>query len=241
MMKSTPLVNMSVDGFLGIQARNRSYNGSGDTDSKSSVAGPLIGGSTGGFIIFVFTCIAATHSNSDSIYSACGHTLRNLLIADLVMPVVLIVVVLLVALVAWLVGWNLVPSNSRVGNALKTDAEAQAALNAAVNSAFYIAIASLIFLSLCCISMAVGAACLGGFSISESVIAMSNSDCMSAMSNTTDGINSPSANTGSPLLAIMAIIQGIVYCFAALGFTLGFVLFIVDIGAQWKLSSRPDA
>jgi hypothetical protein len=238
-MKSTPLVNMSVDGFLGVGVRpynasgDTDSNASGDTDSKAS-AGPLIGGVTGGFIIFVFACIAATHSNSDSIYSACGHTLRNFLIAGLVLPSILIVVVLLVALVALLVGWKLGSINSQVGTALKSKEEVNAALKSAVNTSITV----LIFLSLCSISFAVGAACLGGFSISESVIAMGNSDCMSAMSNTTDGINSPSANTGSPLLAIMAVVQGIGYCFTALGFTMGFVISIVYLGAACFASNH---
>jgi hypothetical protein len=35
------------------------------------------------FVVFVFTCIALRHSHNDLIYSACGHTLRNLLIADI--------------------------------------------------------------------------------------------------------------------------------------------------------------
>ncbi len=222
-MKSTPLVNMSVDGFLGA-FDNHSNDGSGDTDSKAS-PGPLIGGSTGGFIIFVFTCIAATHSNSDSIYSACGHTLRNFLIADLVMPVVLIVVLFLLICLEWCFCIGKIQSIVNISNASVTSGESPSTT-------------VLIFVYLVRISIAVGAACLGGFSISESVIAMGNSDCMSAMSNTTDGINSPSANTGSPLLAIMAIVYGISYCCIALILCVGIVRSIVHLGVACFASTH---
>jgi hypothetical protein len=205
-MKSTPLVNMSVDGFLGVGVHASSNDGSGDTDSKASEGQLIVG--TGGFIIFVFTCIAATHSNSDSIYSACGHTLRNLLIADLVMPVVLIVVLLLFICLEWCFCIGKIQSMKNIFKAKVKPSELPS-------------ITVLIFVLFVYISIAVGAACLGGFSISESVIAMGNSDCMSAMSNTTDGINSPSANIGSPLLAIMAMIQGLLYCYTAFSFTVG--------------------
>lgn len=42
-------------------------------------------------ILFIFGCIALTHSDSDVIYTACGHTLRDLLMALLVLSVFFIV------------------------------------------------------------------------------------------------------------------------------------------------------
>ena len=42
-------------------------------------------------ILFIFGCIALTHSDSDVIYAACGHTLRDMLMALLILCVVFIV------------------------------------------------------------------------------------------------------------------------------------------------------
>ena len=36
------------------------------------------------FIIFVFQCIALTHSDNNTFYDACGHTLRDLMMSNLI-------------------------------------------------------------------------------------------------------------------------------------------------------------
>jgi hypothetical protein len=51
------------------------------------------------FISFVFLCIALSHSDSDVIYAACGHTLRDLLMALLLLCVFSVALVVIVALI----------------------------------------------------------------------------------------------------------------------------------------------
>ena len=60
-------------------------------------------------------------------------------------------------------------------------------------------------------------AVLGGFTVSESVNALNNSNCTAALSSTDGGINSPSANLGSPLLAITGVIYGAMFLLYAIG------------------------
>jgi hypothetical protein len=37
------------------------------------------------FVLFVFQCIALTHSDTDAYYAACGHTLRDSMMASLIL------------------------------------------------------------------------------------------------------------------------------------------------------------
>ena len=73
----------------------------------------------------------------------------------------------------------------------------------------------------CCCNKSVGMICavvfasvyifaeifLSGYILNESVVALNNSNCTAAMGSTNGGINSISANTGSPLLAIIGIVN----------------------------------
>jgi hypothetical protein len=185
---------MSVYKFLAADA-TESNSESGSSVSVKSEIGVLIRTISAlvSFVIFVFSCIAATHSDSDSVYSACGHTLRVLLIVDIMFPSISVAAFFLIACCMCISGNTIADiTDQSYGMAFKI----------------------LVFLVL--ISMAAGLICLGYFSISESITAMSDSDCMSAMRNTTDGINSPSANTGTPLLAIMVMVMGIFHCMTAI-------------------------
>ena len=57
---------------------------------------------------------------------------------------------------------------------------------------------------------------LSGLILNESVIALDNPNCTSAMQSTDGGIKSISANTGSPLLAIIGITSSALTFFALL-------------------------
>jgi hypothetical protein len=52
-------------------------------------------------------------------------------------------------------------------------------------------------------------ACLGSYTVTESVYAVQNSNCTDAMRNTYDGMNSPSAGLGILLLVVIGFIFGV--------------------------------
>lgn len=57
---------------------------------------------------------------------------------------------------------------------------------------------------------------LGSFTISASADALSNTACFDAMISKDEGIYSPSANTGIPLIAIIGAVDGVVFFISGL-------------------------
>ena len=80
---------------------------------------------------------------------------------------------------------------------------------------------------LLCICLTVGLFVLGTYNVLKGNAAIENMDCNSAMSDTTGGINSPSANLGTPLLAIVAIVNGAVHLFVAAMVTIVCIVFVI--------------
>ena len=146
------------------------------------------------FISYVFVCISLTHANNDIVYTACGHTLRDVMIADLLVPVC-------VAILYGIVFGVIVCSSCNNGSAL--------------------VISNIIFLLLGTVCLL----CLGAITVNESVNALGNSSCISAMSSQEGGINSPSANLGSPLLAIMGFVVGVPYIIVSVGLVVVIIIF----------------
>lgn len=134
------------------------------------------------FVVLVFACIALTHSDNDLIYFACGHTLRNLLIADIMIPILFYLVTAVHMCTSVRVYDCCIWGNGRVNGEL--------------------VIFSFVVFVVCI-------ACLGSFTVSESVHAIQNSNCTDAMHNTYDGMNSPSAGLGIPLLVVIGFIFGV--------------------------------
>jgi hypothetical protein len=94
---------------------------------------------------------------------------------------------------------------------------------------------------LLCICLTVGLFVLGTYNVLKGNAAIENMDCNSAMSDTTGGINSPSANLGTPLLAIVAIVNGAVHLFVAAMVTIVCIVFVViscDILARSRWSTQ---
>ena len=129
------------------------------------------------FISFVFVCISLTHSDSSIVYDACGHTLRDVMMADLLVPVCC-------SIISCLVSEAMHYCDFQLYN-----------------------ITGIVFL----VCGAVCMLCLGSVTVDESIKALSIPNCVLAMSSTEGGINSPSANTGSPLLAVMGFFVGVPY------------------------------
>ena len=139
------------------------------------------------FLVFIFQCIALTHSDTDIFYAACGHTLRDLMMSSLCISTIGI------AFVAVLSGCVACCS-------------AGAAEWIAIGC-FFLYVLIQVFMS--------------GFILNEGVKALGNSNCTAVMQSTDGGINSISANLGSPLLAIMGIVS------STLTYISIFVLFVV--------------
>ena len=137
------------------------------------------------FLIFVFTCIALTHSDNDIVYDSCGHTLRILMMVN---AIVYFALLILLCFVFGMIKSCLTEKNR------PTLAASPA-----------IAICTTVFI----IIFTVGMLCLSAFTVNESVVAISNPNCTSAMSSKEGGINSPSANMGIPLLAITGFVVGV--------------------------------
>ena len=64
----------------------------------------------------------------------------------------------------------------------------------------------------------IAAICLSAFSIQYSVYAHNNKNCTDALSSQDGGLDSPSANIGSPLLMIIGYIYGSIYAILSLVF-----------------------
>lgn len=127
------------------------------------------------FISFIFTCIALSHADSASVYEACGHSLRNLVIVHFFSPFIFLLVFLLHLFMCCL------PDTREL------------------HLAFFLVE---IFL------YSLGLTLVGAFTIVESRVAAQNPKCISALSSKEGSIDSVSANTGSPLLIYMGLVNG---------------------------------
>ena len=149
------------------------------------------------FLIFVFTCIALTHSDNDIVYDSCGHTLRILMMVNALVYIALLILFCFVfgMIESCLVDKSM-SSMSEKSMSEKSRSEKSRSTLAVITTVFII-----IF--------TVGMLCLSAFTVNESVVAISNPNCTSAMSSKEGGINSPSANMGIPLLAITGFVVGV--------------------------------
>jgi hypothetical protein len=127
----------------------------------------------------VFLCIALTHSATDTIYTPCGKTARDLLVA-------LVVTVLCAPIVF-----------AMVAGCVHLATNAHQTLNWAVPAVLLLIYSVGILLV------------LGLFTLRAAADTFRSPACVAAMSSVDDGMYSPSANTGVPLLGIMGLIQGL--------------------------------
>jgi hypothetical protein len=70
------------------------------TEKEKIAPGPLfcvtILLSWAGFVLFIFTCIALTHSDTEAFYSACGHTLRYLMMTNIIVNTIVVLALTLI-------------------------------------------------------------------------------------------------------------------------------------------------
>jgi hypothetical protein len=183
-MQEELAARITVDGILGSGYPVQTIQNNPEMSSQRGGRNESILG-IGWFVFFVFACIALTHSNNQLVSNACGDSLRNIVMADMVLQI--FSPCIFIPLLMWMFYKR--TDNTKI----------------LLSQIFII----LLFLAL--------AACLGGFTISETVTALNNSNCTAVLSSTDGGINSPSANLGSPLLAIAGIIYGALFLIWALG------------------------
>jgi small-conductance mechanosensitive channel len=141
------------------------------------------------FLLFVFQCIALTHSDTDAFYAACGHQLRDLMLGSLILSTAGIIIFIVIYSVLMYIS-------------LKVGTRAAFCL-------FLLYVLVEIFLS--------------GFILGRAADALGNQACKDAMQSVDGGINSISANIGSPLLAIVGIVSS--------AFTFGVILFFICLTA----------
>jgi hypothetical protein len=152
------------------------------------------------FVLFVFACIALTHSDNDLIFHACDGTLRIIVMVDLIAPLAGLFVLGWIFL---MFGCGDIGKDARIG----------------LYAFLFIVTAGL---------------CIFTFMASDQ--ALKKPDCVSAMRSTDDisafpgdhgyikGLESPSANTGWPLLAVSGYYYGLFYACLAIMFLIFCVL-----------------
>ena len=136
----------------------------------------------------VFASISLTHSDNSTVYDACGGGLRTALVCDMYLGVCLI---FLFCVVNFCYNDQSVSDNTSNGN---RDVKRRDPCGAFI---------SVICFLLCTV--------FGIITINFSVAAFSNSNCVTAMQSIDGGNDSPSYNTGSPLLGIFGVIYGVLY------------------------------
>ena len=148
----------------------------------------LVIGAMLGIVYFVLGCLAASNSNTDAVFEFCGSAVQNVLICDITFSVVGI------GAVIWMTAWN----KQNVADSFRVyhDGEIQYVPS-------YVLLVPLLFFFLLIFCFV-----LGIVSLVYSIIALTSSDCVKAMSSTDGGVVSASGNMGSPLLAIMGVVSG---------------------------------
>jgi hypothetical protein len=138
-------------------------------------------------IFFIFACISLTKTNVDAVYAVCGHSLRDIVLVDVLFAsIVLVLYVSVVAIVGDCVHFRWFPRK-------KTEEIGLVAFS----------IAAVLYGAVLLI--------LGSFSIKEFADASKMQGCIEVLSDTTGGMKSLSANLGEPLLAKIALLFGIFY------------------------------
>jgi len=152
------------------------------------------------FVLFVFACIALTHSDNDLIFHACDGTLRIIVMVDLIAP--------LAGLFVW--GCScLIPRCDNIGK------DARIGLYAFL----FIVTAGLCIFTFMASDQALKKP--------DCVSAMRSTDDISAFPGDhgyIKGLKSPSANTGWPLLAVSGYYYGLFYACLAIMFLIFCVL-----------------
>jgi len=137
-------------------------------------------------VFFILACISAYNANKTMVYDACGASLRNIVILDILGNVVFFVAACCV-----------VPT-----------------VLACAQDHTIAQILPAVFALLYTIT----AICLSALSLEYSVAAHDNKNCTDVLSSRDGGFDSPSANTGSPLLMIIGYIYGSLYAITSFVF-----------------------
>jgi len=137
-------------------------------------------------VFFILACMSAYNANKTIVYDACGPSLMNIIISDIVMNVVFSITACF------------------CGPAVLACAQASA------TARIIPAVLALIY--------TIAAICLSALSLEYSVAAHDNKNCTDVLSSRDGGLDSPSANTGSPLLMIIGYIYGSLYAITSFVF-----------------------
>jgi hypothetical protein len=155
-------------------------------ESDAAVGGGASILTIGYFIFFIFACMSLTKTDTEQIYSVCGHSLREIVMTDVIFGSILIPVAVIIA--------GSIMACIKCCNHNQIDEDQ---INGTY--AWTVFVYSVILLI------------LGALSLSRYVDASNRQGCFDALSNTTNGMKSPSANLGEPLLAQIALMYGIMY------------------------------
>ncbi len=155
-------------------------------ESDAAVGGGASILTIGYFIFFIFACMSLTKTDTEQVYSACGHSLTQIVKTDVVFGSILIPVALIIA------GLITVCIKCCQHDTIDDDQ----IKHTYICTVFVYSVILLI---------------IGAVSLSRYVDASNREGCFDALSNTTNGMKSPSANLGEPLLAQIALLYGIMY------------------------------
>jgi hypothetical protein len=170
-----------------------------------------------GYLIFlIFACMSLTKTNTDEVISACGEDLYTIVTVDVIFGTVGFIFSLLTL---WFAFCCINCCNEEDEDEI--DCYSYQGKEMQENVALLYGIAFLI---------------LGALSLSRYVDASNKPGCFDVLSSTRNGMKSPSANLGDPLLANVALIHGILYTIVGFSSALvviynliGFILSILSL------------
>ena len=154
------------------------------SETASATVGSLF--TIGYFIFFIFACMSLTKTDTEQIYLLCGHSLREIVMVDVVFGSIAILVFAIVC-------FFIMECIKDCQNGYIHDFQEQGT----VAWTLFIYGGTVLI--------------IGAFSLSRYVDASNKPGCFEILSNTTNGMKSPSANLGEPLLAQVALLYGIIY------------------------------
>ncbi len=162
-----------------------------------------------GYLIFlIFACMSLTKNNTDEVISACGEDLYTIVTVDVIFGTAGVIFILLTL-------WFAFCCATCGKKAYEADITWNSEKGKEIREAVGLLYGTVLLI-------------LGALSLSRYVEASNKPGCFDILSSTRNGMKSPSANLGDPLLANVALIYGILY--TIIGFSSALVVIYNLIG-----------
>ena len=180
-----------------------------DEDELCQVISAIVGGVIvliGYLTFFIFACMSLTKTNTDEVISACGGDLHEIVMVDVIfgslgLLFLLLTICFIFCCISWCTQQPIDPNSKTISKILEN--------------------VSLLYGTVLLI--------LGALSSSRYVEAKNKTGCFDVLSSTYNGMRSPSANLGDPLLANIALTYGIMYITSGFSSTLRLIYNVLKL------------